>query len=176
MSAFPLGPNQHSDYAYDRVRPQWNDLLNALTDFTPHFLPPNEAQSSTSLVYLDGVTNIIHDLPHWDNPAYNIAKRDAYEEISRAWAAVIREASKRAGGIQLQYGGWEEKLRGHNERSGGAMHEAYQELLTALGWLRSGSGVSPMAGQGNLGQQSVRQQLLSGTYGMEQPRFRTGIW
>jgi len=168
MAAFPLDPNPRSDYSYDRVRPQWQDLLNALTDFTPHFLPPNEQQSSTSLEYLHGVTQIIHDLPEWDNTQYNIAKQNAYEEISKAWASVIREASKRGGGIQLQYGGWEEKLRAHNEKSGGLMQEAYDELVAALGWLRP-TNPSPQ-------QQSIRQQLFSGTYGAEQPSIRTGMW
>jgi len=175
-SAFPLGPNPRSDYAYDRVRPQWQDLLNALADFTPQFLPPHETQSSTSLSYLDGVTHIIHDLPRWDNPQYNLAKQNAYEEIAQAWIAVIREAGKRGGGIQLQYGGWEEKLRGHDERSGGMMQEAHQELVRALGWLRSGNGGIAGMGHGQGGQQSIRQQLLSGTYGVEQPRMRRGLW
>lgn len=172
MAAFPLIPNPQSDYAYDRVRPQWNEILNALTDFTPHFLPPNETQSSTSLAFLDGATNIIHDLPRWDNPQYNIAKRDAYEEISRAWISVIREASKRAGGIQLQYGSWEEKLREHSARSEGAMNEAHQELLNALEWLKTGSSGSNIGP----GPQSIRQQLFSGTYGSEHQRVRTSIW
>jgi protein Cut8 len=167
-AAFPLDPNPRSDYCYDRVRPQWQALLDALADFTPHFLPPHEQQSSTSLEYLHGVTQIIHDLPEWDTAQYNLAKQNAYEEISRAWAAVIKEAGKRGGGIQLQYNGWEEKLRLHNEKSGGMMKEAYEELMGALGWLKP-TNVLPQ-------QQSVRQQLFSGTYGMEQPSMRTGMW
>jgi protein Cut8 len=167
-ATFPLDPNPRSDYCYDRVRPQWQALLDALADFTPHFLPPHEQQSSTSLEYLHGVTQIIHDLPEWDTAQYNLAKQNAYEEISRAWAAVIKEAGKRGGGIQLQYNGWEEKLRIHNEKSGGMMKEAYEELMGALGWLKP-SNVPPQ-------QQSVRQQLFSGTYGMEQPSMRTGMW
>lgn len=170
-AAFPLDPNPRSDYSYDRVRPQWQNLLNALTDFTPHFLPPNEHQSSVSLEYLNEVTQIIHDLPDWDNTQHNLAKENAYEEISRAWACVIREAGKRGGGIQLQYGGWEEKLRNHNEKSGGLMREAYEELVNALGWLRPTSG-STQQQQSS----SIRQQLFSGTYGVEQPSIRTGIW
>lgn len=169
IAAFPLDPNPRSDYCYDRVRPQWQALLDALADFTPHFLPPHEQQSSTSLDYLHGVTQIIHDLPEWDTAQHNLAKRNAYEEISHAWATVIKEAGKRGGGIQLQYNGWEEKLRLHNEKSGGIMKEAYEELMAALGWLRSSSNVPPQ-------QQSVRQQLFSGTYGMEQPSMRTGMW
>ena len=170
VASFPLDPNPRSDYCYDRVRPQWHALLDALTDFTPHFLPPNEPQCTVALEYLDGVTQIVHDLPEWDTAQYNLAKQNAYEEISRAWAAVIKEASKRGGGIQLQYNGWEEKLRLHNQKSNGLMREAYEELVAALGWLRPGS-------QHDQQQPSnVRQQLFSGTYGMEQPTIRTGMW
>ena len=163
-ASFPLDPNPRSDYSYDRVRPQWNDLLDALTDFTPHFLPPNESQSSTSLTYLDGVTQIVAELPEWDTAQHNLSKQNAYAEISKAWSTVIKEASKRAGGIQLQYGGWEEKLRLHNQKSGGQMQDAYDELASALGWLRpSGS-----AGQSHATRQDVRNQLFSGTYGADQ--------
>ena len=164
--SFPLEPNPRSDYSYDRVRPQWNDLLDALTDFTPHFLPPNESQSSTSLAYLDGVTQIITELPEWDTAQYNLAKHNAYEEISRAWVSVIKEASKRGGGIQLQYGGWEAKLRVHNQKSGGLMQEAYDELAGALGWLRPGPQMA--TGQSFTSRHEIRNQLLSGTYGMDQ--------
>ncbi|KAK5946453.1 Tethering factor for nuclear proteasome sts1 [Knufia obscura] len=163
-SSFPLDPNPRSDYSYDRVRPQWNELLDALTDFTPHFLPPNESQSSTSLTYLDGVTQIITELPEWDTAQHNLAKQNAYAEISKAWSTVIKEASKRGGGIQLQYGGWEEKLRVHNQRSRGQMQDAYDDLASALGWLRpSGS-----TGNGFSTRQDVRNQLFSGTYGTDQ--------
>lgn len=174
-SSFPLDPNPRSDYSYDRVRPSWQALLNALADFTPHFLPPHESQSSISLDYLDAVTEIIHELPEWDTPSHNLAKQNAYEEISRAWAVVIREASKRGGGIQLQYSGWESKLRQHNERSGSLMNEAYTELMNALGWLRAAQQQQQpmMSGQRSM---SIRDELFNGTYGTEQPSMRTGMW
>jgi protein Cut8 len=168
MESFPLDPNPRSDYSYDRVRPQWQELLDALTDFTPQFLPPNEQQSTTSLEYLNGVTQMIHDLPEWDNPQHNLAKQNAYEEISKAWASVIKEASKRGGGIQLQYNGWEAKLRTHNAKSGGRLREAYEALGDALGWLNAANQSSQ--------QNSIRQQLFSNSYGMEQPTLRTGNW
>lgn len=175
--AFPLDPNPRSDYCYDRVRPQWNDLLDALTDFTPHFLPPNESQSAPSLTYLDGVTQIIHELPEWDTAQHNLSKQNAYEEISGAWASVIKEAAKRAGGIQLQYGGWEAKLRMHNQKSGGLMQDAYDELASALGWLKPQTGSGLNANMQS--RQDVRSQLFGGTYGMDQPpppplNMRTG--
>lgn len=168
MASFPLDPNPRSDYSYDRVRPQWQELLDALADFTPHFLPPNELQSSTSLEYLHGVTQIIHDLPEWDNAQHNLAKQNAYEEISRAWACVIKEAGKRGGGFQLQFNGWEEKLRCHNEKSAGRLREAYDALTDSLGWLRQNTQPTQ--------QQSIRQQLFSNTYSTEQPMIRTGNW
>lgn len=166
-ASFPLDPNPRSDYSYDRIRPQWNDLLDALTDFTPHFLPPNESQSATSLAYLDGVTQIITELPEWDTAQHNLAKQNAYAEISKAWSTVIKEASKRGGGIQLQYGGWEEKLRAHNQKSAGQMHEAYDELASALGWLRPSS-TNQNQNQNFHSRQDVRNQLFSGTYGLDQ--------
>ena len=170
MAAFPLDPNPKSDYCYDRVRPQWLALLDALADFTTPFLPPHETQSSISLEFIHNVTQIIHDLPEWDTPQYNIAKQNAYEEISRAWVTVLKEAGKRGGGMNLQYNGWEEKLRIHNEKSGGLLKDAYGELMGALGWLRAGHGGPAQQ------QNSVRQQLFSGTYGMDQPTLRTGTW
>ncbi|ETN46243.1 uncharacterized protein HMPREF1541_00427 [Cyphellophora europaea CBS 101466] len=170
MDSFPLDPNPQSDYSYDRIRIHLHALLEALADFTPHFLPPNELQSSTSLEYLHGVTQIIHNLPDWDTPQYNISKQNAYEEISRAWVTVLKESGKRGGGMHLQYNGWEEKLRLHNEKSGGLLKDAYGELAGALGWLRTGhSG-------GTEQQNSLRQQLFSGTYGLDQPSMRTGMW
>jgi protein Cut8 len=139
-----------------------------LADFTPHFLPPNEQLPSTSLQYLDGVTQIIHELPEWDTAQHNLAKHNAYDEISKAWAGAIKEASKKGAGIQLQYSGWEEKLRAHNDKSGGRLGEAYGALMDALGWLRPT--------QQPTQQQSIRQQLFSNTYATEQPVIRTGNW
>ncbi|KAI9815065.1 MAG: Tethering factor for nuclear proteasome sts1 [Pycnora praestabilis] len=167
-ASFPFGGNSTSEYAYNRVKQALQDLLEALNDFTPHFLPPNESQASTSLSFLDGATEIIHRLPEWDNFQNNLHKQTAYDEISKAWALVIRESAKRGGGIQLQYGGWDQKLAKHNEQAQGKMQGAVNELRSALGWM--GSQPSP----GNLGTGlgdtgSIRQQLFSGTYGSNFP-------
>ena len=176
QSSFPFGNRPTSDYAYNRVRHPLSDLLEALKDYTPHFLPPNEPQASVSLDYLDGVTNIIHNLPHWDNFQHNRHKAEAYEEIGRAWALVIREAAKRGGGIQLQYGGWDHKLMSHNEQSARKMENAVQELRSSLGWLGSQSGdASSAPGPGQGEGVSVREQLLAGTYGTNLP-VHVGPW
>ena len=84
---------------------------------------------------------------------------------------MIREAAKRGGGIQLQYGGWDDKLRRHNELAGGRMADAVSELRQSLGWMVAGRGIGMDHSDA---QPSVRQQLLSGTYGPGATSMRTG--
>jgi protein Cut8 len=167
--AFPFGGNAGSDYAYNRVKQQLTDLIDALTDFTPHYLPPNENQTTVSLNYLDSATKVIHDLPDWDSQSHKHHKDNAYDEISRAWAVVISEASKRGGGFQLHSGGWDQRLSKHNEQSGGRMQVAVNALGSNLGW---------MGGMGSGDPASIRNQLLNGTYGASSGNLpvRVGLW
>lgn len=132
--AFPYGGNSGADYAFNRVKTALNDLLDALSDYTPHFLPPNESQSATSLTFLDDATNIIHRLPNWDNPVHNHSKNVAYEEITKAWVLVVQEAAKRGAGIQLEYGGWGSTIAKHVEQSEGRMQMALVQMRQALGY------------------------------------------
>lgn len=162
QEAFPYGGSPGSDYAYDRVKQQLINLIDALVDFTPHYLPPNEQQTATSLSFLDSATKIVHNLPNWDSQSHRHHKDNAYDEISRAWALVISEASKRGGGFQLHSGGWDQMLSRHNEQSGGKMQMAVNALGSNLGWMGANSGV----GSGD--PDSIRNQLLSGRYGTNQ--------
>ena len=175
-SSLPFGVRESSDYAYNRVRGALLELLDALKDFTPQFLPPNENQSAVSLEFLDNVTNLIHRLPNWDSYQHNRHKAEAYEEIAKAWVLVVREAAKRGGGIQLQIGGWDEKLRRHNEMSQGKMNEAVNELRTNVVWAGGNGGEQGevSSGVGN-DPASIRQQLFSGTYGLD-TAVRVGPW
>ncbi|OJJ44719.1 hypothetical protein ASPZODRAFT_71248 [Penicilliopsis zonata CBS 506.65] len=174
QSSFPLGGNPSSDYAYNRVRQPLANLLDALSDFTPHFLPPHESQTTVSLSYLDGATDIIHSLPRWSTPQNNVERDAAYDEICKAWVLVIREAAKRGGGIQLQYGGWDQKLAKHNQNSGGKLQAAVHELGARLGWM-NGPEVQNLGGPSGGELPSIRDQLLSGTYGLGTP-VRVGPW
>lgn len=164
QSSFPFGGDSTSDYAYNRVKHALINLLDALADFTPHFLPPNESQTTQSLAFLDGATDIIHSLPEWSTFQNNLHKQSAYEEIARAWTQAIREAAKRAGGIQLQTNGWDQKISKHNEQSHGKLQEAMNELTAHLKWI-----CDQAPGQQRSfcddDRSSVRQELLSGTYG-----------
>ena len=179
-AAFPFGPRNGSDYAYNRVRTPLLELLDALKDYTPHFLPPNETTPATSLGYLDQATDIIHRLQMWDNYQNNRHKFEAYEEIARAWAVVIREAAKRGSGIQLQYGGWDRKLREHNEVSGGKMSEALEELRKSVEWgareeAAASSAAAAASGPGSMSErEEIRQQLLNGTFGLSS--VQVGPW
>ena len=164
--SFPLGNRPTSDYAYNRVRQHLLALLDALRDYTPHFLPPQEPQPPRSLAYLDAATHMLHRVPDWDTYQNQRHKHEAYDEISRAWALVIREASKRAGGFHLQFGGWDRKLVEHDQKSGGRLEEAVNEVKASLGFAAQGaSGASGGGGGVSEERANIRQQLFSGTYG-----------
>jgi protein Cut8 len=167
--AFPFGGNGGSDYAYNRVKFALTDLIDALIDFTSHYLPPNETQVTTSLSFLDGATKVVHDLPNWESSSHKHHKDNAYDEISKAWALVIIEASKKGGGFQLHNGEWDQKLAKHNEQSGGRMQVAVNALGSNLGWM----GAGPTMDARDPG--SIRNQLFSGTYGSNFP-VRVGPW
>jgi protein Cut8 len=169
--AFPFGGNAGSDYAYNRVKGPLSDLINALTDFTPHYLPPNENQATTSLNFLDSATKVVHDLPEWDSQSHRYHKDNAYDELSRAWALVVSEASKKGGGFQLHSGGWDQRLAKHNEQSGGRMQLAVNAIGSNLGWMGGNSSM----GSSSSDRDSIRNQLLSGTYGTNTP-VGVGIW
>ncbi|RKF78872.1 Tethering factor for nuclear proteasome sts1 [Golovinomyces cichoracearum] len=158
QAAFPYGGNPGSDYAFNRVEQHLINLINAMTDFTPHYLPPNEDQTAISLSYLNFATKVIHELPEWDSQAHRHYKDNAYDEISRAWISVVCEASKRGGGFQLHAGGWDQILSKHNEQSGGRMQVAANAIGSNLAWMGGTSSSSSDLG-------SIRSQLLNGTYG-----------
>ncbi|CAG8949900.1 hypothetical protein HYFRA_00004229 [Hymenoscyphus fraxineus] len=164
--AFPFGGNTGSDYAYNRVRQPLNDLINALTDFTPHYLPPNESQTTVSLNFLDSATKVVHELPEWDSNSHKHHKDNAYDEISRAWEMVISEASKKGGGFQLHSGGWDQTLAKHNHQSGGRMQVAVNALGSNLGWMGGNMNTNNTVSNDR---ESIRNQLLSGSYGTNLP-------
>lgn len=169
QAAFPYGQSS-SDYNYYRVKQPLLALVEALSDFTPQYLPPIEAQATLSLQYLDGATKMIHQLPEWDSPTYRQHKENAYDEISRAWALVIQEASKKGGGIVLNTGGWDQVLAKHNQQAGGRLEAAMNSMATNVGWM----GTNPNAPQpSGSDQNSILNQLMNGTYGSA---VRVGPW
>jgi protein Cut8 len=166
-SAVPFG-HSSSDYTYFRVKQPLAALVDAISDFTPQYLPPNEQQANVSLQYLDGATKLIHELPDWESQQNRHHKDNAYDEISKAWALVITEASKRGGGFVLHTGGWDQTLTKHNQQCGGRLGEAMNAMATH-GW----TGTNPNASSGSSDPNSILNQLMNGTYGSP---VRVGPW
>lgn len=158
--AMPYGQSS-PEYTYYRIKEPLVALIDALSDFTPQYLPPNETQPTKSLQFLDGATKLIHDLPDWEPQAYRHHKENAYDDISRAWALVISEAGKRGGGFNLHSGGWDQNLANHNERSGGRLASAMAAMANSVGWMGQSSGSLANASEQN----SILNQLISGAYG-----------
>ncbi|KAI5860274.1 Cut8-domain-containing protein [Durotheca rogersii] len=169
-SAFPYGDSS-SDYTYYRVKQPLMALLDALSDFTPQFLPPTETSANVSLQYLDGATKIIHSLPEWESQSYRHHKENAYDEISAAWALAINEASKKGAGFLLHSGGWDQTLAKHNQQSGGRLQAAIATMSAQVGWVGGGPGTSgqPPAANPN----SILHQLINGNYSSP---VRVGPW
>ncbi len=175
-ASFPFG-NSSSDYTYFRVKQPLAALVEAISEFTPQYLPPLEQQANISLEYLDGATKLIHTLPDWESPQYRHHKDNAYDDISKAWALVITEAAKRGGGIMLHSGGWDQNLTKHNVQSGGRLEQAMNAMASEVGWMGTNSG-GPARAEGSTSggpsdPNSILNQLLNGTYGSP---VRVGPW
>lgn len=167
-AAVPYGQSS-GDYTYYRVKQPLIALVDAISDFTTQYLPPTETQTNVSLQYLDGATKVIHELPDWEGQPYRHHKDNAYDEISKAWALVIAEASKRGGGFVLHTNGWDETLTKHNQRSGGRMGTATSAMANA-GWTGPNTNTTS---HGSSDQNSILSQLMNGTYGAP---VRVGPW
>ncbi|KAL7918829.1 Cut8 six-helix bundle domain-containing protein [Trichoderma austrokoningii] len=165
-AAAPYGDSS-AEYTYDRVKSHIVALIDALSDFTPQFLPPIETQPTKSLEFLDGATRFIHNLPDWQPQTYRHHKDNAYEDMSKAWALVINEAAKRGGGFNLHSDGWDQKLARHNEQSGGRLATAIAAMSNSVGWMGSNEN-GDSSDQG-----SILNQLVSGAYGSP---VRVGPW
>ncbi|CAG7560130.1 unnamed protein product [Fusarium equiseti] len=167
--AIPYGETS-PEYTYYRIKEPLIALIDALSDFTPQFLPPIETQPTKSLEFLSEATDFIHRLPDWEPQAYRHHKETAYEEISKAWALVINEAGKKGGGLNLHSGGWDQILSRHNEQSHGRLSSAINAMSMSVGWMGSNANAGP---GGPSESNSILNQLMSGTYGAP---VRVGPW
>ncbi|KAI0903805.1 hypothetical protein F4823DRAFT_629122 [Ustulina deusta] len=161
QAAFPYGGSS-SDYTYFRVRQPLLALVDALADFTPQYLPPNEPQATVSLQFLDGATKLVHNLPEWESQSYRHHKENAYDEISKAWALVITEASKKGAGFALHSDGWDQTLAKHNQQSSGRLHTAMSAMASNIGWVDGNSNSGTSGAPSNTA--SILDQLVAGNY------------
>ncbi|OAA68691.1 nuclear envelope protein cut8 [Niveomyces insectorum RCEF 264] len=180
--AMPYG-HSSADYNYYRVKQPLLALVDALAEYTRQFLPPVESQSSVSLEFLNGATKIIHQLPDWDSPTYRQHKEGAYDEVSRAWALVIQEASKRGGNgfaNLLLSERWDQVLAKHNQQAGGRLEAAMSALSANLGWMGGAGGANGNSNNNSSNNNnnisdpnSIRHQLMNNTFGSP---VRVGPW
>lgn len=167
--AFPYG-HSSSDYTYYRVKQQLVALLDALSDFISQYLPPYETQASVSLEFLDGATKIVHTLPDWESQAYRYHKENIYDELSRAWALVVNEASKKGAGFVLHSGGWDQILAKHNQESNGRLGAAINAMSSNVSWVGGNANSGSPAAAAN---PSILDQLMAGNFGAP---VRVGPW
>ncbi|KAI0206104.1 hypothetical protein F4808DRAFT_447950 [Astrocystis sublimbata] len=165
-AAFPYG-GSNSDYTYFRVKQPLLALLEAIADFLPQYLPPTESQAAISLQFLDGATKIVHHLPDWDSHSYRHHKENAYEDMSKAWALVITEASKKGAGFALHSDGWDRALAKHNQQSGGRLHSAMAAMADNVGWV-GGSPNSTSSGAPS-SSASLLDHIMAGNYSSSVP-------
>lgn len=170
QAAFPYGGST-SDYTYFRVKQPLISLIDALGDFTLQYLPPNETQAAVSLQFLDGATKLVHSLPEWETLGYRHHKENAYDEISKAWALVIAEASKKGAGFALHSEGWDRTLAEHNRRSGGRLHAAMTSVAQNVGWVGGNPNSGASGASSNTA--SILEQLMGGNYVSS---VRVGPW
>ncbi|KAI0479766.1 hypothetical protein F4859DRAFT_513268 [Xylaria cf. heliscus] len=161
QAAFPYGGST-SDYTYFRVKQPLLALLDAIADFMPQYLPPNEPQPAVSLQFLDGATKLVHHLPDWESQSYRHHKENAYDEVSKAWALVITEASKKGAGFALHSDGWDRTLEKHNQQSGGRLQTAISAMASNVSWV----GGNPNNGASGTPSNSpfILDQLMAGNY------------
>ncbi|ODV79194.1 tethering factor for nuclear proteasome STS1 [Suhomyces tanzawaensis NRRL Y-17324] len=91
ISHLPYKCDIESDYSYLRVKSHLNEFLNCLSDFILHFLPPIETNTPNSLIFLDHITDLIHELPNFTNNEFQYTRQLAYEQIANAWFIVLNQ-------------------------------------------------------------------------------------
>jgi protein Cut8 len=170
QAAFPYGGSS-SDYTYFRVKQPLIALIDALADFTPQYLPPTETQAAISLQFLDGATKLVHSLPEWESQGYRHHKENAYDEISKAWALVITEASKKGAGFVLHSDGWNQTLAKHNQQAGGRLNAAMSAMAANVGWVDGNTNGGTSVPSSNAA--SLVDQLMAGNYVSS---VRVGPW
>lgn len=141
INNLPYKVEASSEYSYMRVKPLIEDFLNALSDYTLHFLPPVETQPSNSLEFLDQATNLLHKLPSFSKLSNNYFKELAYEQLSHTWCICLKEFIKNpnttnnAGLLLLINNNWEAKLKKHNEESGNKLESVVEFFKDEISWL-----------------------------------------
>lgn len=106
LSSIPYskhGPDR-SDYAFNRVRPQWEELYGSLLQYLDFFTLSTSYPTtldheypSESFEYLEFTTNLVHRLPNWSEEKMIQLRNPLYEKLGQHWRIVVQEVGRRAG-------------------------------------------------------------------------------
>ncbi|ODV64378.1 Sts1p, partial [Ascoidea rubescens DSM 1968] len=86
LKNLPYKDDIESEYSFLRIEKNLIEFYNILSDFLLSFLPPIEISFKNSIFFINGVTNIIHNLPNFKISQYNLYhKSNIYNQLSDAW-------------------------------------------------------------------------------------------
>ncbi|KAJ3086720.1 Tethering factor for nuclear proteasome sts1 [Quaeritorhiza haematococci] len=162
------GPDDKTDYSFNRVRPALSDLKQTLLHYLTYFTsvdsyPPHMQHEypACAFGYLHVATCTVHRLPVWNNPRHNAeTKHDLYGQLGRVWRSVIMEVGRRVKEEGKVFGTgvvgeWARNLVEHNREVKGhfGFEEALEEFQRQLGWIYDQTGgmmgVNPGFGGGS---------------------------
>ncbi|KAH3675171.1 hypothetical protein WICMUC_002827 [Wickerhamomyces mucosus] len=172
LSSLPYRVDTSSEYAYLRVQPLIEDFLNALSDFTLHYLPPVEMKPLNSLMFLDQATSLLHKLPMFSKLSNNYFKDLAYEQLSHTWCDSLKEFiknSNNSGLLMLINNNWEYKIKTHNELSNGKLSQVldyFKDEISSIEDLDSSRKFSNLHNfsPNNSPLHSLKSNLLDGSF------------
>ncbi|CAN3371132.1 tethering factor for nuclear proteasome Sts1p [Diutina catenulata] len=144
----PYKCDHESDYSYLRVKPRISELLQTMSDFVLHFLPPVETDVCNSLAFLEAATSVLDDLPNFTSLEFQFTRQTAYEQLANTWMLVVScdgdDASQAAKARQLTKMAVLDRLSRHNVFARGKFdavieflkaHQSQQELVAQQGVL-----------------------------------------
>ena len=136
QASFPYGGDKANEYAYSRVHVPLTALLNAISDYTHHFLPPTSTSPPELLSFLESVTHVLHRIPMFHNPIHNIARDTAFADISSAWETAIRYFLESNGSHSFVLGGWMQRLEAHAQKAQ-VLRRVAENIREQVSWNRS---------------------------------------
>jgi protein Cut8 len=134
-SSFPYGGDKAGEYAYSRVHASLSALLQAIQEYTRHFLPPQSPVSAAEvLAFLDGTTGVLGRVPGFANPIHNLAREAVAGEIVSAWEVGVRWFIETNGAFAFGMGGWLEKIERHADKVEGLRRVA-EVIREQISWI-----------------------------------------
>lgn len=85
----PYKGDLQNDYSYLRIKPFLNEFLNCLSDFILSYLPPIQDDLADSLNFIVYSTNLVLELPKFDNDEFKYIRAKCFEQFSNTWLIIL---------------------------------------------------------------------------------------